>query len=263
MNGADRLPWFSMMPRGGGFGGPHERHLRSICLISRTAGDLVLGARNVLLNDARGSHRRTGTLPPDVVLDARVFDGLGGLQWYGDLDVAARADELQLVSDLLAQPVHIDGKVDSSHPHRAKGCASFQPTQLACHPLAPFDRIRLRYANVIRYPWATSRAAVDWHAVRPWGRAFCFMRFGPHVQPIPAEATTTVPGSPPALGSAVAALAEQILREIAAAGLVRDDGPEPLAVTIERYVWHAISQVAELPAVAEAWTKPSGWTAQW
>jgi hypothetical protein len=104
------------------------------------------------------------------------------------------------------------------------------------------------------YPWAVSRAAVDWHAVGAAGAPMCFLRFGPDIREMDDESPAHAGQAHPAIESAAHALADSIVRAVDAAGLVRVAAARPLAETVEHCVGHALAQIAVSSTLVEAWS---------
>ena len=259
----DRLPWFHIHPYGGRRQTRYEQHLEQITLTPRNPVEMLLGARDALLADARAVRRRTGRAPAGVLVDAKVVDDAGERMWCGDLDLTANGGALQLAADLLAQPVHV---LSESQPwpcdHRGmRWCVdvpvrSFHPTAARCHPWAPLARLKRPYERVLLYPWAVSRAAADWHSLRPGGSSVCFIRFGADGESIEAGAAPApIPRTHPGLAAAIGGLTANVVSAVNQAGLRLERAPEALPDMIARHVWHAIAQVVQDPAVRVLWTK--------
>ena len=258
----DQLPWFHINPYGGRWQTPHEQHLERITLSPRNPVEMLLGARDALLSDARAVRGRTGLAPAGVLVDAKIVDDAGERLWYGDLDLTASGGALQLAADLLAQPVHVLSEAQPwpcDHRGMLRWCVdvpvrSFHPTAPRCHPWAPLARLRRPYERALCYPWAASRAAVDWHSLRPGGSSVCFMRFGADAESIEAGAPPeSMPRTHLGLAAAIGALTANVVGAVSHAGLRLERAPDALPETIERYLWHAIAQVVQDPVVRMLW----------
>src|SRR5688572_27607595 len=89
--------------------GPHGRsrhELAQVTLHPQPAGFAMLGPETSLKRE-RTRLLLGKPVSDDVVFNAAIWDHERHLQWRGDLDVRARAIELQRLADLIQSPVAV------------------------------------------------------------------------------------------------------------------------------------------------------------
>ena len=258
MDELTRSYWFSMTACGGGVGGPHQ--LTTLHLTPRNVGDIVLGAPDPLLPEARRWARAAGRPPAGMVIDGRVVDDTSALLWHGDLDLLDRADAVQRAADLLALPVHVTDQSNRwpcAHDDSLRWCAAaplrtFLPRTTVCHPWARLHSVKHPPLDPPWRRWQWGDAAVEWYPSETTKRVTCVMHSGPDSPELDDELAMAVDEAHPGLGSAARVLVEQILEHLDRYRLDLGPGTD-LTYTIERYLACAVAQLALTPTVMGAW----------
>lgn len=143
--------WLTVYTSRVGHSGSARNELESATFYGRPAGHVVMGKLDALLNYERSRVRR-GEPIDGFVADARVWDYDTHLQWYGDLDVSARAHEVQRVADLVGTTVYVTerfgGPLVNGRPPKSfedREIWAFEP-RVACRGslLAQLSRLDVR-----------------------------------------------------------------------------------------------------------------------